>query len=62
MEMQRLVAEVVKRVWMGDPKVAYTLPRVSEAATAGAVDACAVSDDVFSAGVDEKSWSGCSTS
>jgi protein pelota len=53
-EMQRLVAEVVKRIGMGDPKVAYTLPRVSEAATAGAVEECAVSDDVFSGNVDEE--------
>ncbi len=52
-EMQQLVAEVVKRVSSGDPKVAYSLPRVKEAATAGAVEACAVSDDVFSSGVDE---------
>ncbi len=52
-EMQRLVAEVVKRVSMGDKKVAYTLTRVSEAASAGAVEACAVSDDVFASGVDE---------
>ena len=52
-EMQRLVDEVVKRVSSGDRKVAYTLPRVKEAADAGAVEACAVSDDVFSAGVDE---------
>ncbi len=52
-EMQRLVAEVVKRISTGDPRVAYALPRVSEAAGAGAVEACAVSDDVFSSGVDE---------
>jgi protein pelota len=52
-EMQQLVSEVVKRVSSGDPKVAYTLPRVKEAATAGAVEACAVSDNVFSSGVDE---------
>jgi len=52
-EMQKLVAEVVKRVSMGDPKVAYSLPRVRMAATAGAVESCAVSDDVFYAGVDE---------
>lgn len=51
--MQRLVAEVVRRISTGDPKVAYALPRVSEAASAGAVEACAVSDDVFSAGVNE---------
>jgi protein pelota len=53
-EMQQLVAEVVKRIGMGDPKVAYTLPRVSEAATVGAVESCAVSDDVFSSDVDEE--------
>jgi protein pelota len=52
-EMQKLVDEVVKRVSSGDRKVAYTLPRVKEAADAGAVEACAVSDNVFSAGVDE---------
>jgi protein pelota len=52
-EMQKLVAEVVKRISTGDPKVAYTLQRVKLAAASGAVDSCAVSDDVFSAGVDE---------
>ena len=51
--MQNAVAEFVKRVSMGDPKVAYTLPRVGSAAASGAVDACVVSDDVFSAGLDE---------
>ncbi len=53
-EMQKLVAEVVKRISTGDRKVAYTLPRVGEAARIGAVESCAVSDDVFSAGVDEQ--------
>lgn len=53
LDMQRLVAEVVKRTSLGDLKVAYALPRVKEAAFAGAVEACAVSDDVFSATVDE---------
>jgi protein pelota len=53
-EIQQLVAEVVKRISMSDPKVAYSLPRVREAADAGAVDACAVSDNVFSSGVDEE--------
>lgn len=52
-EMQQLVAEVVKRISSGDGNVAYSLPRVAKAAAAGAVDACAVSDDVFSSGVDE---------
>jgi protein pelota len=52
-EMQRLVAEVVRRIAMGDPKVVYTLARVRESATAGAVESCVVSDDVFAAGVDE---------
>jgi protein pelota len=52
-EMQRLVAEAVKRISSGDPRVAYSLSRVEEAAAAGAVEACAVSDDVFSSGADE---------
>lgn len=52
-EMQKVVAEVVKRISMGDPKVAYTLSRVRDAATSGAVESCAASDDVFSSGVDE---------
>lgn len=52
-EMQQLVAEVVRRISLGDPKVAYTLPRVSEAASAGAVEAAAISEDVFSNNVDE---------
>jgi protein pelota len=52
-EMQRLVAEAVKRISMSDRKVAYTLSRVAEAAEAGAVESCAVSDDVFSTGADE---------
>ena len=51
--MQGIVAEFVKRVSSGDPKVAYTLQRVGFAAASGAVDACVVSDVVFSAGVDE---------
>lgn len=52
-ELQRLVTEVVRRVSTGDPKVAYGLPRVKEAAVVGAIEACAVSDDVFASGVDE---------
>ena len=52
-EMQKLVAEVVRRVSTGDPKVAYSLTRVRAAATSGAVESCVVSDDVFSSGVDE---------
>jgi protein pelota len=52
-EMQRLVAEVVRRISAGDPKVAYTLQRVGEAAKLGAVEACVVSDDVFTSGMDE---------
>jgi protein pelota len=53
-EMQQLVAEVVRRVSVGDPKVAYSLPRVRDAAEAGAVESCAVSDDVFIGGLDEE--------
>jgi protein pelota len=52
-EMQKLVAEVIRRISTGDQKVAYTLPRVKQAAEAGAVEACAVSDNVFASGVDE---------
>lgn len=52
-EMQQLVAEAVRRISTSDPKVAYTLPRVSAAAATGAVESCAVSDDVFGTGVDE---------
>jgi protein pelota len=53
-EMQQLVSEAVKRIGTGDPRVAYAFPRVREAASAGAVEACAVSDDVFSMGLDEQ--------
>ena len=52
-ELQRLVAEVVRRVSTGNSKVTYGLPRVKAAATIGAVEACAVSDDVFASGMDE---------
>lgn len=52
-EMENVIREAVKRISMGDGKVAYTLSRVREAATVGAVEACVVSDDVFSTGVDE---------
>ena len=52
--MHEVITEAVKRISSGDPKVAYTLARVKEAAAAGAVEACAVSDDVFSARVDEE--------
>ena len=34
--------------------MAYTLARVKEAAEAGAVEACVVSDDIFSTGADEE--------
>ena len=52
-ELQRVVTEVVRRVSTGDSKVAHGLPRVKEAAVSGAVEACAVSDNVFASGVDE---------
>ena len=51
--IQDAVAEFVRRVSGGDLKAAYSLPRVGSAAAAGAVDACVVSDDVFSVGLDE---------
>lgn len=53
-EMQKLVEEAVKRISMGDPKVAYSLPRVRDAAVAGAVESCIASDNVFSFGVNEE--------
>ncbi len=53
-ELQRFVAEAVRRISSGDPKVAYTLQRVRDAAAAGSVEACAVSDDVFSMGAGEE--------
>ena len=53
-EMQRLVEEVVRRISTGDTKVAYTLPRVTSAAEAGAVESCAISDDAFVNNVDEE--------
>ncbi len=53
-EMQRVISEAVKRISTGDHKVAYTLARVKAAAAAGAVESCVVSDDVFSAGVEEE--------
>lgn len=54
-EVQEAVDEAIRRISRGERRVAYSLPRVSEAAKAGAVEVCAVADDVFSAGVDEDS-------
>lgn len=53
-EVQTVVEEVIKRIARGDGKVAYTLSRVRQAAEAGAVESCAVSDDVFSRNLDEQ--------
>lgn len=53
-ETQLLVEEAIRRISSGDSKVAYTLPRVREATGLGAVESCAVSDDIFSSGVDEE--------
>jgi protein pelota len=53
-EMQRILTEAVKRISTSDPKVVYTLERVRKAAASGAVEACVVSDDIFSAGVNEE--------
>jgi protein pelota len=52
-EVQEAVEEVIRRLSRGERRVAYTLPRVSEAAKAGAVEKCIVSDDVFTNNVDE---------
>jgi protein pelota len=53
-EVQEIVEQVIKRITQGDTKVAYTLQRVRQAAMAGAVEACAVSDDVFAQNIDEQ--------
>jgi len=53
-DMQKMVNETIKRISTSDPRIAYGLPRVKQAAEAGAVDSCAVSDDVFSANIDEE--------
>lgn len=55
-DMQKLVVEVIKRISTADPRVAYSLPRVRQAAQSGAVDSCAVSNDVFSVGTDEEDF------
>jgi protein pelota len=52
-EVQEAVEEAIRRISRGERRVAYTLPRVSEAAKAGAVEKCIVSDDVFTNNVDE---------
>ena len=54
-ELQSVVNEAVRRISMGDGKVAYSLPRVAAAAEAGAVESIVVSDNAFSAGMDEES-------
>jgi stalled ribosome rescue protein Dom34 len=53
-EVQSIVNELIRRMARGDTRVAYTLPRVREAATAGAVESCVVTDDVFARNVDEE--------
>jgi protein pelota len=52
-EVQESVEEAIRRISRGEKRVAYTLPRVSEAAAAGAVEKCIVSDDVFANNIDE---------
>jgi protein pelota len=52
-EVQEAVEEAVRRLSRGEKRIAYTLPRVSEAARAGAVEKCIVSDDVFTNNIDE---------
>ena len=52
-EVQEAVEEAIRRISRGERRIAYTLPRVSEAARAGAVEKCIVSDDVFASNVDE---------
>jgi len=52
-EVQETVEEAIRRISRGERRIAYTLPRVSQAAEAGAVEKCMVSDDVFASKVDE---------
>jgi protein pelota len=52
-EVQEAVEEAIRRISRGEKRIAYTLQRVSEAARAGAVEKCIVSDDVFATGIDE---------
>jgi protein pelota len=52
-EVQEAVEEAIRRISRGERRIAYTLARVSEAAKAGAVEKCIVSDDVFTNNVDE---------
>jgi protein pelota len=52
-EVQDAVEEAIRRISRGERRIAYALPRVAEAARAGAVEKCVVSDDVFANNVDE---------
>jgi len=52
-EVQEAVEEAIRRISRGERRIAYTLARVSEAANAGAVEKCIVSDDVFTNNLDE---------
>ncbi len=52
-EVQEAVEEAIRRISRGERRIAYSLPRVAEAAKAGAVDKCVVSDDVFANNIDE---------
>lgn len=52
-EVQEAVEEAIRRISRGERRVAYAFPRVSEAASAGAVEVCVLSDDVFANNVDE---------
>ena len=53
-EVQGIVNELIRRIALGDTRIAYTLPRVKEAAEAGAVESCVVTDNVFTYNVDEE--------
>ncbi len=57
-EVQEAVEEAIRRISRGERRVAYTLPRVADAAKAGAVETCVVSDDVFANNLDEESLVG----
>ncbi|MDA4122788.1 MAG: hypothetical protein OK456_06375 [Thaumarchaeota archaeon] len=53
-EVQGIVNETIRRMARGDTRVAYTLPRVKEAAGMGAVEKCVVTDGVFTHNTDEE--------
>ncbi len=52
-EVQGTVEEAIRRISRGERRIAYAFPRVREAAAVGAVERCVISDNVFTADLDE---------